>query len=234
MRTVITVFLSFCFASSAFAQKSIEKSIAYNGQRIEFDMKFTQKIRLKVWDKPTIYVKGRVSTLENTYLDLYKLEVDENASQIKITSNPEAIFNRFNEDHKRDKNNYSSDAYAYTEEYTLYIPQKTIAKISSISGDLQADLVDGEFTADLISGNIEIARYTGKLDLNTISGTIDLKVTNAKLNAETVLGEIYADEELSSFNRTNQLVGLEISGSFDAAENSLKLKTVNGNIYLRK
>ncbi|MEH6407040.1 MAG: polymer-forming cytoskeletal protein [Leeuwenhoekiella sp.] len=233
MRTVITILLCLCFASSAFAQKSIEKSIAYKDQNIEFDLKFAKNITLKVWDKSTIELKGTISTLGDKYLDLYKLEVDENSSKIKIVSNPEAMFKKFNEDRKNDKNNYYLNEYEYTEAYTLYVPKKATLKISSINGDLQADLVDGTFTADLINGNIEIIEYSGDLALSTINGTIDLKVINTSLKAETLQGQIYADEKLS-LNSSDQVMGQKINGSFDTAANSLNLHTINGNIYLRR
>ena len=234
MRTVITFSLCFLLTFSVFAQKSIEKSIAYKDQNIEFDLKFAKNITLKVWDKSTIELKGTISTLGDKYLDLYKLEVDENSSKIKIVSNPEAIFKKFNEDRKNDRNSYYINDYEYTEEFTLYVPKKATLKISSINGDLQADLVDGDFTADLINGNIEIKEYHGDLDLSTINGEIDLKIVNTSLHAETLQGQIYADEKLASLNSTSEILGQKINGSFDTAANSLNLKTINGNIYLRK
>lgn len=233
MRTVTTLSICFMLTLSAFAQKSIEKSIAYKDQDIEFDMKFAKNITLKLWDKSTIELKGTISTLGERYLDLYKLEVDENASRIKIASNPEAIFKKFNEDRKNDKNTYYINENEYTEEFTLYVPKKATLKISSINGDLQADVVDGDFKADLINGNIDIAEYNGNLDLSTINGEIDLKVLNTSLKAETVQGQIYADDKLS-LNSADQVVGQKIDGSFDTAANSLSLKTINGNIYLRR
>lgn len=233
MRTVITLSICFMLALSTLAQKSIEKSIPYKDQSIEFDLKFAENITLKVWDKSTIELKGTISTLGNKYLDLYKLGIDEDSSTIKIVSDPKAIFKKFNEERKGDRNNYYIGNNEYTEEYTLYVPKNATLKISSISGDLRADLIDGTFTADLINGNIEIGQYSGILDLSTISGEIDLKVLNTVLKAETVQGRIYADDKLS-LNTADQVMGQKVSGSFDAAANSLSLKTINGNIYLRR
>ena len=104
--------------------------------------------------------------------------------------------------------------------------------MSSINGNLKSELIEGEFTADLINGDIDIAKYTGDLVLKTINGEIDLKMINADLVAETIHGNIYADEKLK-FISTNRHVGQKIKGSTADGKNSLRLNTINGNMYLR-
>jgi len=97
---------------------------------------------------------------------------------------------------------------------------------------LKSEVIEGEFEADLVNGDIDIAKYSGNLNLSTINGEIDLKMVNAKLVAETIHGDIYADEKLK-FTSTDRHVGQKISGSLGNASNSLQLNTINGNMYLR-
>ena len=71
------------------------------------------------------------------------------------------------------------------------------------------------------------------LKIRLSNGEIDLKMTNTELLAETIHGDIYADEnlDLKSYDRH---VGQKISGSIGTASNQLRLNTINGNMYIRK
>ena len=55
---------------------------------------------------------------------------------------------------------------------------------------------------------------------------------NADLVAETIHGDIYADEKLK-FTSTNRHVGQKIAGRMGKGSNRLRLNTINGNMYLR-
>ncbi len=104
--------------------------------------------------------------------------------------------------------------------------------MSSINGNLKSEVINGNFTADLINGNIDIKNYTGDLNLNTINGEINVTVGNSSMTAETIHGNIYADEKLE-FNSEKRIVGQQIESKSKNGANSLKLSTINGNMYLR-
>ena len=57
-------------------------------------------------------------------------------------------------------------------------------------------------------------------------------MVNADLIAETIHGDIYADEKLK-FNSGNRQVGQKISGRVEEGKNRVRLNTINGNMYLR-
>ena len=57
-------------------------------------------------------------------------------------------------------------------------------------------------------------------------------MVNANLVADTIHGDIYADEKLN-FTSTNRHVGQKISGLIGNGKNKLRLNTINGNMYLR-
>ena len=69
-------------------------------------------------------------------------------------------------------------------------------------------------------------------NVSTINGEIDLTMHNTTLVAETMHGQIYADEKLK-FTLTNRHVGQKLVGRFDNPTNRLRLNTINGNMYLR-
>jgi len=218
------------------AQKVIEKNIDYKNQYIDIEVKFASIIEVKTWDKSSVYFKADIHTKDGRYLNLYGLDIDESTSKISITSKVEPIFKAFhdswNENHPNQKKRYYNTENIYEFNYVIYIPKNARFKVSSINGNLKSELIEGEFTADLINGNIDITEYAGDLDLKTINGEIDLKMINVNLVAETIHGDIYADEKLK-FNSTNRHVGQKISGRIASGKNRLRLNTINGNMYLR-
>ncbi|MFD2100419.1 hypothetical protein [Flagellimonas iocasae] len=218
------------------AQKIIEKNINYTGQFIDLDVKFASDIEVKTWDKSTVYFKADITTEDGKFLDLYKLDIDESSSSITIASDAKAVFKAFHDEWNTNnpdkKKRYYFNGNTYEFNYVMYVPKNARFKVSSINGDLRAEVIEGNFTADLINGNIDIKTYDGDMDLKTINGEIDLVMKNSRLVAETIHGSIYADENLN-LKVTDRVVGQKVEGSFDKATHRLKLNTINGNMYLR-
>lgn len=218
------------------AQKIIEENIDYKNQYIDVDVKFASMIAVKSWDKSSVYFKAEIYTEDEKFLDLYNLDISASDTRIAITSEAETLFKAYREDCIKNSPNRKRYCYntgdLYEFNYVLYVPKNARVKISSINGHLKSEVIEGDFTVDLINGDIEIAQYSGELDLSTINGEIDLKMIDADLVAETIHGDIYADEKLK-FKSTDRHVGQKISGRTANGKNSLRLNTINGNMYLR-
>lgn len=236
MKTLVVFILTGFITLSVNAQKIIEKNIGYKNQYIDVNVPFASEIEVKTWDKSTIYFKAIVTTMGDKYFDSYKLDIDESSSRIKIESDPKEIFKKFQDEWNRNnpdkKRRYYNTGDWYDFEYVLYVPKNAQFKVGSINGSLNAEVIEGDFSVELINGDIDIKEYSGNLDLSTINGEIDLKMVNTKMVAETIHGNIYADEKLK-FKTTDRHVGQKVEGSFQSATNSLKLNTINGNMYLR-
>lgn len=236
MKNLFAIFLVSLISFGLNAQKIIEKNLDYNGEYIEMDVKFASEIEVKTWDRSTIYFKADITTKEGKFLDAYELDIVQKSNRISIESEAEPIFRKFqdewNKNNPKMKNRYYNTKNWYEFNYVLYVPKNAKFKVSSINGSLSSDVIEGDFTADLINGDIEIGRYAGNLDLQTINGEIDLKLKNTSVVAETIHGDIYADEKLK-LKTTDRHVGQLVSGHFDGAKNTLKLNTINGNMYLR-
>ncbi|MFS4466472.1 hypothetical protein [Maribacter sp. 2210JD10-5] len=219
------------------AQRVIEKNIDYDGQHIEMDVKFANEIDVKTWGKSTVYFKASISAKEEKYLNLYSVETNDTNNNITIASNAKPLYKAQREDclqiNNGDKRKCYNNGDLFEFNYTLYVPKNAKFKISSINGDLKSEVIEGTFTADLINGDIDIKEYAGILDLNTINGEIDLKMVNANLVAETIHGDIYADEKLK-FDSTDRHVGQKIMGTVAEGKHTLRLNTINGNMYLRR
>lgn len=236
MKKYILIILIGLLSLSSNAQKVIEKNLDYKNQYIDVDLKFASDIRVTTWDKNQVYFKAEITTKEGKFQDAYSLNVKESSEGIRIVSEPEAVFKKFqdewNNENPNKKKRYYNTGDWYSFSYTLYVPKNAKFKISSINGDLTSDTIEGDFTADLINGNITIAAYAGNLNLSTINGEIDLRMDNANIVAETIHGDIYADEKLK-FSFKERHVGQEIFGTLAEGKNTLRLNTINGNMYLR-
>lgn len=234
-KIIITAFVGLATLSLS-AQKIIEKNFNYSGQSIDLEVKFASHIEVKTWDKSTVYFKADLTTKDGKFLDLYKLDIDENSSSIDIASDAIPLFKAFQDEWDRNHPNSKNRGYmeddTYEFNYVLYVPKGATFKVSSINGDLKSELIEGDFTADLINGDINIKKYNGDMDLRTINGEIDLVMKNSRLIAETIHGQIYADEKLE-LTVTDRFVGQKVEGQFDSATHRLNLNTINGNMYLR-
>ncbi len=234
-KLIVTAFVGLATLSLS-AQKIIEKNINYSGQFIDLDVKFASDIEVKTWDKSTVYFKADITTKDGKFIDLYDLDIDESSSSITIAEDAIPVFkafqNEWDKNHPGSKNRGFMEDDTYEFNYVLYVPKNARFKVSSINGDLKAEVIQGNFTADLINGNIDIKKYDGDMDLQTINGEIDLVMRDSRLVAETIHGNIYADEKLN-LKVTDRYVGQKVEGSFDKATHRLKLNTINGNMYLR-
>ena len=235
MKNFILALIGLCTLSLS-AQKIIEKNINYSGQYIELDVKFASNIEVKTWDKSTVYFKADITTKDGKFIDLYDLDIDESNSSITISEDAIPVFkafqNEWDKNHPGMKERGFMEDNTYTFNYVLYVPKNASFKVSSINGELQSDIIEGNFTADLINGDIDIKKYNGDMDLQTINGAIDLVMKDTQMVAETLNGNIYADEKMD-LKVSSRHVGQKVEGSFGNASHRLKLNTINGNVYLR-
>ena len=235
MKNFILALIGLCTLSLS-AQKIIEKNINYSGQYIELDVKFASNIEVKTWDKSTVYFKADITTKDGKFIDLYNLDIDESNSSITISEDAIPVFkafqNEWDKNHPGMKERGFMEDNTYTFNYVLYVPKNASFKVSSINGELQSDIIEGNFTADLINGDIDIKKYNGDMDLQTINGAIDLVMKDTQMVAETLNGNIYADEKMD-LKVSSRHVGQKVEGSFGNASHRLKLNTINGNVYLR-
>lgn len=254
MKNLLASLLLIVVSSTINAQRVIEENIDYKNEIIKVEIPFASEIELKTWDKPSIYFKANLTTEDGKYLDLYELEIKKNNNRIEIVSKAEALFKKYQEDYKKKNpnqenvqgNNYSysgrviidngeviiHDGLKYKFDYVIYIPEGAEFKLSSINGNLNSEVIKGDFSADLINGNIDIKQYSGEMKLNTINGEINVTVGNSRMTAETIHGNIYADEKLQLISE-DRIVGQQIQTKNKDGASSLKLSTINGNMYLR-
>jgi len=236
MKTFVNLITICCITFQLNAQKVIEKEITTTADQINIEFKFAEDIVIKTWDKSTVYLKAIVNINDGEFDNHFDLKIDNTTSVLDIESSYGDLFKKRNKKRGSNKknnwgpcNNLDLDA-----NYTLYIPKSANLRVKSISGNVASDNYQGDLEVDIISGNIDIKKYDGELILKTISGDIDINIDKSKLLAETISGLIYSDKEMEFDRRKNQMVGSKVTGSFGNVQNNLYLKTISGDIFLRK
>ena len=172
------------------------------------------------------------------YLEHYELNIESTSGIISIASETESIFAMFQEEYSTKHPNSKKKVYntdcIYAFNYVIYIPENSKAHISSYTGSITSQYFYGDLTTNLAIGNITIDKYKGKLNLTTNGGDINIKATDANFIAETINGNIYADEKIMFSKIDSIMIGQRIESNFKNAINKLRLKTFNGNIFLKQ
>ncbi len=114
-------------------------------------------------------------------------------------------------------------------------------EITAQRGDIKLADVGGALTTKTLTGNTKIvldasARADAPQSINAISGNIELQLgdeTNAEVRADTTSGEIKIDDEFG-LQVEKRLVGQHLAGRLGHGGPPLVLKTVSGNIKIKK
>ncbi len=232
----IGMLLSF---SILYAQKKVEFKKDTRGiSNINLKLDFANKIELKNWNKNEVYIKASVNLNDNTENDLYSLKSDRGSGTLNIQSD---YSNFFEKNHKlisvkkgdNCNNSYYTNNTSVIIDYVIFIPQNMSLKIKSITGSVTAPSYNGKLHLDLVSGNITIEKYTTDLNLKTISGEIDLFISDAEFRAETLTGMVYSNLDID-FKKREEGFGHKIYGKISSGKLNLKLKSISGDIFLRK
>jgi DUF4097 and DUF4098 domain-containing protein YvlB len=95
-----------------------------------------------------------------------------------------------------------------------------------------------EFSLKTISGQIEIEGTLGKMDVNSISGFIDYTIpqaSKARIDLSTISGNVYSNLNFDE-KATKEIswVGTKRNLTLNGGDVAVALKTISGDIYLRK
>lgn len=119
-------------------------------------------------------------------------------------------------------------------------------EIKSKNGDMQLENITGPIIASSTSGDIEITMdelsQLGPTSISLVSGFIDITLpadSKAGLHLSSISGEIYTDLDIHiGGDRENNMRrlggGRKIEGTLNGGGVEVSLKTISGDIYLRK
>jgi hypothetical protein len=225
----ITLVLILVLPFSLYAQRNVEKRASIEpNQAVNLEFEFADKIDIKTWNNKEVLVKVSVNINDNEDNDAFNLTVDENSSGITFESEIEDM-DKLQRRYRKIVT--KEDGTTETHEYC------------SIDFDLFFEVFlppDIPLSINTISGDIEIGKYQGELDVKTISGFIDLSLDSQKkadLEMSTISGEIYSNMDLDFGGKKPGLPhvgGTKIEASLNSGGTDIELKTISGDIFLRK
>ncbi|OGX83778.1 DUF4097 family beta strand repeat-containing protein [Hymenobacter glacialis] len=111
------------------------------------------------------------------------------------------------------------------------------------NGDIRLTNVAGPVVANTVSGDIQVrfaALRQGPTSISTVSGDVDVSMlanTKATLKLRSVSGEVYTDFDINlgkGEDNMRHIGGQVVDGSVNGGGNSISLKTVSGDIFVRK
>ncbi|WP_046244111.1 DUF4097 family beta strand repeat-containing protein [Hymenobacter terrenus] len=116
-------------------------------------------------------------------------------------------------------------------------------ELSVKSGDIKLTNVAGPVVANTVSGDIQVRFSTlgqKPSSISTVSGDVDVSMptnTKATLKLRSVSGEVYTDFDMNvgkDPSNMRHIGGQVVDGSINGGGTSVSLKTVSGDIYVRK
>ena len=114
-------------------------------------------------------------------------------------------------------------------------------EVTLTSGDLRLLNVSGAVVANTVSGDIKV-QFAGVPDqpcaISSVSGDVDVSLPAAakvNLSMRSISGEIYTDFDLNlSSGDMHRVGGQTVEGRANGGGTSFSLKTVSGDIFVRK
>lgn len=198
----------------AFSQKVTDKKIEAGGKLTEMKLSFADNITIEAWNNSYIELHATANIDDNKYNDFYALNVNEKSGKIEIEEKVdfEGIKKKIGE---KNLNNFKTEI-----NYKLKIPKNL------------------NFDVNTISGEIELIGCEGEMTVNSVSGFIDYSIPEkhkAKIDLSTVTGNVYSNVKFDNpLPKEISWVGTESELTLNGGNKEIELKTVSGDIYLRK
>lgn len=197
---------------AAHSQKMIQKNLDVQGKKVAMKFSFADSIIIEAWDKNTVDVKVSVDIDKNKYNEYYTLKEKNEGSTLSLE-----------------------------EEIDFKTLEKKLGKHMNIDMNIIYRLrvpASLEFDLNTISGQVEVKGAVGKMDINSISGFIDYSIPTslkAKIDLSTISGNVYSDVKFEDKAEKDMTpVGTKRRLTLNGGNVPIALKTISGDIYLRK
>ncbi len=198
----------------AHSQKMIDKMIEPNGQKVDMKLSFAGDIIIESWKNDYIELQVSVDINDNSYNDFYSININKNSNKIKIEEDVDF------EGIKKEIGTKNLCNFNTEINYTIKVPENL------------------KFDLETISGNIELIGCQGEMDIHSISGFVDYSIPQkhkAKIDLSTVTGDVYSNVKFDrALPKEISWVGTNHEVSLNGGDVPVELKTVSGDIFIRK
>ena len=155
-------------------------------------------------------------------------EAQENAKKVTIEVNKEDSVLRIETKYAKEEERERHRHLDVSVHYRLWIPEKASAKISSVSGDVDAEGIGGSLGINVVSGDVEIRKVDKGVDCNTVSGDLGVQDVSGDTYLKSVSGSIIVNQVRGSIDAETVSGDIELRQVSEAK--SVRVKAVSGDV----
>ena len=197
-------------------------------------------VTIQTWDEPTALIAAHKRGAARD-LDDARIEITEGATGLTIQT-------------------VQPDGSTVAVDYELTLPRRVrLSAVRVINGHIRIRDVEGFVKARTVNGRIEIEGVAGAIEAETVNGRIEVALAQcaegrdttlqsingritvrlpatcqSRLEAETLHGEIVADEELGVTLSKERFLGQRAEGALGRGGSLIRVRAVNGTIHLER
>ena len=230
MKPAALLLLYILLVSSAFAQKIIEKQLAFSSnQTVNLNFKYADTIQVHYWDKAAVSVQIEAVINQGKLNDLLVVETVSNDKEISVTTDfDKALFIQGREEDcpgPRTHLSYTGNGQKYyacgTINYQVYLPRQAKLKIETVTGNIIIQGAEASVYAKAVIGFVDFSW---------------LKTQGANLAIKTVRGEVYTDLDIDFKTKVerNPYTGYTLEGTVNGGGPEVYLESTVSNLFIRK
>lgn len=230
MKPAALLLLYILLVSSAFAQKIIEKQLAFSSnQAVNLNFKYADTIQVHYWDKSAVSVQIEAVINQGKLNDLLVVETVSNDKEISVTTDfDKALFIQGREEDcpgPRTHLSFTGNGQKYyacgTINYQVYLPRQAKLKIETVTGNIIIQGAEASVYAKAVIGFVDFSW---------------LKTQGANLAIKTVQGEVYTDLDIDFKTKVerNPSTGYTLKGTVNGGGPELYLESTVSNLFIRK
>jgi hypothetical protein len=214
MKNFKIVLLLLLFCSSVRAQKLVEKQFNYSGKgSVKLNIQIADSIKINTWNKNEVYLKASVSINENKDNEMYLINFEEGGKNVDVSA-------KFDSEKTKQRHKDTDNCCNYKTHisWDVFVPANATISVETIDGKV------------IITGK------TAAIKAYSISGFIDLAFPaedKADFKISTITGTIYSNIDMRADGKSRS-GGSDISSAYNGGGKAVDLKTISGDIYLRK
>ncbi len=198
-------------------------------------------VTIRTWDEATALITARKRGGSARDLDEVRIEITEGENSLRIQT-------------------VQPDGSEVAVDYELTLPRRVrLSDVRVLNGHIRVRDVEGFVKARTVNGRIEIEGMAGAVEAETVNGRIEVALArcaderettlqsingritlrlpetcDARLEAETLHGEITADEDLGLTLSSERLLGRRAEGQLGRSGPLIRARAVNGAIRLER
>lgn len=232
------------FSVCAFAQKQINQTFDASAvKNIDLFFKYPELVKIKVWDKNEVNIKGHVEIHNGEFDDDFELSSQVSGGKLMIESNIKNIDNYKNYQVYTDKDEDGENrSVTISKNGTTISTGKSGRYTNGINISIVLEVTVPRSMAVMLDaryGLVEVLQSTNHLDVEARYGGVDVKVDETEsldLEASTQWGQIFSNLETKVEIGGDDGLGkwMKAHASIKDGSQRLKIESQYGHVYLRK